>query len=90
VNEKMITVTECDDIIICIKIKNLLLKDVVLISKCTSNIISLEQLQCNDTIYQDENNRMTFTKDEHTIFIYLFILHTSHAAYKAMAVKNRK
>ena len=63
----MITATECDDVIIYMKIENLLLKDVVLISKCTSNLISLEQLQCNNIIYQDENSRMTLTKDEHTI-----------------------
>jgi len=66
-NKKMITATECDDVIIYMKIENLLLKDVVLISKCTSNLISLEQLQCNNIIYQDENSRMTLTKDEHTI-----------------------
>jgi len=63
----MITATECDDVIIYIKIENLLLKDVVLISKYTSNFISLEQLQCSNIIYQDENSRMTLTKDEHTI-----------------------
>jgi len=63
----MITATECDDVIIHIKIENLLLKDVVLISKCTSNLISLEQLQHSNIIYQDENNRMTLTRDEHTI-----------------------
>jgi len=51
VNEKMITVTECNDIIICTKIENLLLKDVVFISKCTSNLISLRQLQHSDIIY---------------------------------------
>jgi len=43
-NEKIITATECDDIIICIKIRNLLLRNVVLIFKCTSNFISLRQL----------------------------------------------
>jgi len=63
----MITATECDDIIICIKIKNLLLKNIVLIFKCTSNFISLEQLQHSNIIYQDENSRMTLTKDEYTI-----------------------
>ena len=66
-NREMITVTECDDVIIHIKIENLLLENVVFISKCTSNLISLEQLQCNNIIYQDENSRMTLTKDEHTI-----------------------
>jgi len=63
----MITATECDDVIIYIKIKNLLLKNVVFISKCTSNLILLKQLQYNDIIYQDENNKITLTKDEHTI-----------------------
>jgi len=63
----MITATECNDIIIYIKIKNLLPKNIILISKCTSNLISLKQLQCSDIIYQDENSRMTLTKDEHTI-----------------------
>ena len=67
VNEKMITATEYDDVIICMKIKNLLLKDVILIFKCTSNLISLEQLWCNNIIYQNENSRMTLTKDKHTI-----------------------
>jgi len=67
VNEKMITATECNDVIIYTKIRNLLLKDVVLISKCTSNLISLRQLWCSDIIYQDENSRMTLTRDEHTI-----------------------
>jgi len=66
-NREMITATECDDVIICMKIKNLLLKDVVFIFKCTSNLISLKQLQCSDIIYQDENSRMTLTRDEHTI-----------------------
>jgi len=66
-NKKMITATECNNVIICIKIENLLLKDVVFISKCTSNLISLEQLQHNNIIYQDENSRMTLTKDKHTI-----------------------
>ena len=61
------TATECDDVIICMKIKNLLLRDVIFISECTSNLISLEQLQCSDIIYQDENSRMTLTKDKHTI-----------------------
>jgi len=63
----MITATEYDDVIICMKIKNLLLKDVILIFKCTSNLISLEQLWCNNIIYQNENSRMTLIKDEHTI-----------------------
>ena len=63
----MITLIECDDVTIHTKIENLLLRDVVLISECTSNLISLEQLQCSDIIYQDENSRMTLTKDEHTI-----------------------
>jgi len=60
-------ITECNDMIIYTKIENLLLKDVVLIFKCTLNLISLEQLQCSDIIYQNENNKMTLTKDEHTI-----------------------
>jgi len=47
----MITATECDDVIIYTKIENLLLKDVVFISKCTSNLILLRQLQCNNIIY---------------------------------------
>jgi len=51
VNEKMITATECDDVIIYIKIKNLLLKNVVFISKYTSNLISLKQLQHSNIIY---------------------------------------
>jgi len=63
----MITATKCNDVIICTKIKNLLLKDVVLISKCTSNLILLEQLQHSDIIYWDENSKMTFIRDEHTI-----------------------
>jgi len=63
----MITATEYNNVMIYTKIENLLLKDVVLISKCTSNLISLEQLQHNDIIYQDENSRMTLTKDEHII-----------------------
>jgi len=63
----MITATKCDDVIIHIKIENLLLKDVVLISECTSNFILLEQLQCSNITYQDENSRMTLTKDEHII-----------------------
>jgi len=67
VNEKMITATECDDMIIYMKIRSLLLRDVVLIFKCTSNLILLEQLQCSDIIYQDENSRMTLTRDEHII-----------------------
>ena len=67
VNRKMITATECNDMIIYTKIENLLLKDIVLISKCTSNFILLEQLQYSNIIYQDENSRMTLTKNEHTI-----------------------
>ena len=51
VNEKLITVTECDNVIIHIKIENVLLKNIVLISKCTSNLISLEQLQHSNIIY---------------------------------------
>jgi len=66
-NEEMITATECDDMIIYMKIKNLLLKNVVFISKCTLNLILLEQLWYNNIIYWDENSRMTLTKDEHTI-----------------------
>jgi len=63
----MIMTIECDDVIIYIKIENLLLKNVVLIFKCTSNLILFEQLQCNDIIYWDENSRITLTKDEYII-----------------------
>ena len=59
--------TECNDVIIYIKIKNLLLKDIVLISEYTLNLISLRQLQHSDIIYQDEDSRMTLIKDEYTI-----------------------
>jgi len=47
--------------------ENLFLQNVVFISECTSNLILLEQLQHNDVIYQNKNNKMTLTKDEHTI-----------------------
>jgi len=67
VNEEMIMTTKCDDVTIYTKIRNLLFKDVIFIFKCTSNLILLEQLQHSDIIYQDENNRMTLTRDEHTI-----------------------
>ena len=50
-NEEIITATKCDDVIIYMKIKNLLLKNVVLIFKCTSNLILLEQLWHSDIIY---------------------------------------
>jgi len=63
----MITVTECDDVIIYIKIENLLLRDVCFIFKCTLNLILLEQLQHNNIIYQDKNSKMTLTKDEHIV-----------------------
>jgi len=63
----MFTATEHDNIIICIKIKNLLLKNVVFISKCTSNLILLEQLQHSNIIYQDENSRIILIRDEYTI-----------------------
>jgi hypothetical protein len=32
------------------------------VSSCTSNLISLEQLQNSDISYQDENSKMTLTK----------------------------
>jgi len=67
VNEETVTVTECEDVKIYIKNENFLLQDVVLISECTLNLISLEQLQCNNVVYQDEDSRMTLIRDEHTI-----------------------
>lgn len=67
VNEETVTVTECEDVKIYTKIRNLLLQDVVFISECTSDLISLKQLQYNDVIYQDEDSEMMLTKDEHTI-----------------------
>jgi len=66
-NREIITATRCDDVIICTKIENLLLRDVVFIFKCTLNFILLKQLQHSDIIYQDENSRMTLTKDEYII-----------------------
>jgi hypothetical protein len=54
----------CDD---SYKDRKLLLKDVVLVSSCTSNLISLEQLQNSDISYQDENSKMTLIKDECTV-----------------------
>jgi hypothetical protein len=49
------------------KTEKLLLKEIVLVSSCTSNLISLEQLQNSDISYQDENSKMTLTKDECTV-----------------------
>jgi hypothetical protein len=66
-NKKTVTVTEHEDVKIHTKTENLLLQDVVLISECTSNLISLEQLQHNDVIYQDEDSMMTLIRNEHTI-----------------------
>ena len=66
-NEETVTVTECEDVKICTKNENFFLQNVVFISECTSNLISLEQLQCNDVIYQDEDNKMTLVKDEYII-----------------------
>jgi len=51
VNREMITVIKCDNIIVYIKIENLLLKNVVFIFKCTLNLILLKQLQHSNIIY---------------------------------------
>jgi len=60
-------VTECEDVKIYTKIEFSILQNVVFISECTSNLISLEQLQHNDIIYQNKDSKMTLIKDEHTI-----------------------
>jgi len=52
-NEETVTVTEHEDVKIHTKIENLFLQNVVFISECTLNLISLEQLQYNDVIYQN-------------------------------------
>lgn len=43
-NDKMITATELENIVIHMKTKKLLLYDVVLVLKCTLSLILLEQL----------------------------------------------
>ena len=66
-NEKTVTVTECDDIELCMKHEMLLLQNVVLISTCTLNLILLEQLQHNSIIYQNSDSKMKLIKDKHTV-----------------------
>ena len=67
INEKTVTVTECNDIELCTKHEMLLLQDVVLVSMCMSNLILFEQLQCNDIIYQNDDSKMKLIKDEHIV-----------------------
>jgi len=50
-NRETVTATEQEHVKICINTENFLLQDVVFIFECTSNFISLKQLQCNDIIY---------------------------------------
>ena len=67
VNKEMMMTTNCNDVIIHTKIEDLLLRDVSLIFECTSNLILFKQLWYSDITYQDENSRITLTRDEHTI-----------------------
>ena len=66
-NRETVTVIECEDIKIYMKLENLFLQNVVFILECTSNLILLKQLQHNAVIYQDKDSEITLIRDEYTI-----------------------